>query len=130
MYDEKSLTGRLNTLYIESRLTNDKFAQCCGVSGSAMQNYLNGSRSFPSGKIVDVCKKFSVSAQWLFGLSDVRTTSEDMQTAIQTLGITEKATLKLAAPEYGNPWGKTLSTMIESKYFSTSCPHIRDSFHS
>lgn len=79
MYDDKTLTGRLNTLYTESGLSQDKFAESCGVSGSAMQNYLKGTRDLPAEKIAVVCNNYHVSADWLLGLSDVRKPSADLR---------------------------------------------------
>ena len=77
MYDSDSFTGRLNQLFFESRVTMQKFAEKCGVSRAAMQNYLNGGRAKPDAKIVSkICKACSVTSDWLLGLSEVKLRSE------------------------------------------------------
>ena len=118
MYDEKSLTGRLNTLYNDSRMTNDKFAEICGVSGSAMQNYLKGTRPFPSAKIPKVCAAFSVSADWLLGLSDVRKPSTDLRGVCEYTGISEEAIKKIEEISQEDEYIKdVISRVIESSRF-------------
>lgn len=117
MYDEKTLTGRLNTLYAESGLTQEKFAESCNIKISAMQNYIKGTRSLPSDKIPDVCQAYSVSADWLLGLSDVRKPSAELRGVCEFTGLSEEAINRIVSPQIGSSIGKLLSRLIEKKHF-------------
>lgn len=117
MYDDKTLTGRLNRLYTESGLSQDKFAESCGVSGSAMQNYLKGTRDLPAEKIAVVCNNYHVSADWLLGLSDVRKPSADLRGVCEFTGLSEEAISKLTISESNQSISKDLSRMIETRAF-------------
>ncbi len=91
MYDENSFAGRLNKLYQESGLTREEFAKRCGgISVSAMTNYLNGSRTPDAVKLPAICQEFSVSADWLLGLSDVRKPSAELKGVVDFTGLSEE----------------------------------------
>lgn len=110
------IAGRLNTLYTESGLSNAEFAKLCRVSVSAMKNYLNG-RLPQSDQLISICEACSVSADWLLCLSDVRQPSAEMRAVCEYTGLSEKAVEKIRCPEVGNPIGKVLSRMIETRRF-------------
>ena len=118
MYEENSFTGRLNQLYTESGLSIEKFAKKCNVSGSAMQNYLSGSRLLPSEKVIDVCNAFTISADWLLGLSDAKSIETDVQIAVKTLGLSEKA-VDNVIHLHGKDFEGGLSALLESEDFLT-----------
>lgn len=117
MYEENTLAGKLNRLYSDSRMTVEKFAQVGGVSRSAMQNYLDGTRTPGADTLIRICKHFSVSSDWLLGLSDTRSVDDDMKTAIQTLGLGEKALMKIVDPNGIGQLRKELSHLIEADAF-------------
>ena len=114
MYESKSFTGRLNQLLQESDLTREEFAKRCQVSGSALTNYLNGSRTPDAAKIKPICEEFSVSADWLLGLSDVRNPSAELKGVVDFTGLSEDAVNKIVSLSSKR---KTISHLIEANAF-------------
>lgn len=91
MSKESTTVIRLNLLYGESRLTQSDFAKLCGVSASALKNYLNGDRPFPTTNVIKLCKQLSISSDWLLGLSDVRQPSADLRGVCEYTGLSEES---------------------------------------
>lgn len=118
MFDNGTIVNRLNLIYGESKMTQEKFAKICNVSGSAMKNYLKGERMLPLENVIALCNHFSVSADWLLGLSDVRQPSADLRGVCNFTGLSEQAINKITDTELNHPMSKTLSRMIESERFS------------
>lgn len=108
-------TRRLKKVLMESGLTIEEFAKQCKVSRSAMKNYLDG-RLPQSDQLINICKACNVSADWLLGLSDVKSTSADISTVVKTLGITEEA-VNTIIDLYGKERGPSLSRLIEHESF-------------
>lgn len=81
---------RINELNRSLNKSASAMASDAGMSASAMNYYLNGKRRPDSETIYKICSKFDCSADWLLGLSDVRSTSEDVKTAVTNLGVDEK----------------------------------------
>ena len=117
MYEENGFANRLGMLYAESRLSLEKFADRAGVSPSAMKNYLKGDRELKSSTIQKICNSFSVSADWLLGLSNTRTQSADIQNAINVLGLSEDATKEICYITQHDQMGNALSSLIEEPGF-------------
>ena len=117
MYAGKELTTRLGMLYAESRMSVDSFAEAAGVSRSAMQNYLNGDRELKSSTITKICKAFSVSSDWLLGLSGTRSIDTNLQATVKFLGITEKAVNKIIGIDETGDLREALSHLIEQEGF-------------
>ncbi len=95
MYKENSITGRLNQLYQESKLTREEFAKRCKISTSALTNYLKGSRTPDAAKLPCICEEFEVSADWLLGLSDVRMPSAEMRAVSEYINLPEDTVLHI-----------------------------------
>lgn len=71
---------RLRIIRTERGLSQRQIAEALGVSVNSISQYENGKR-FPDEKtIVGLCEFFKVSADYLFGLSDL----QDIQIASET----------------------------------------------
>lgn len=115
---EKSFRWRINDLYRETELSILEFAEKCDISRQSMQYYLQGKRMPDSSGLLKICQACSVSADWLLGLSDVRQPSSDMRAVCEYTGLSEEAVTKIRCPEVDNPFGKTLSRIIEAEEFA------------
>ena len=83
---------RFNQLYIDSGKTIKDFASdMVGTSRQSVGYYLNGDRVPDSETLSHICKNCNVSADWLLGLSDVRTPEKNFKTACATFGLSEAA---------------------------------------
>lgn len=118
MYDKNSMTGKLNQLFEESGLSQDKFAKKCGLSLAALKNFLTG-RTPNTESLLKICQACSVSADWLLGLSDVREPSADLRAVCEYTGLSEKAVETLRADGNGMQQTKadSLSDLIETSQF-------------
>lgn len=69
---EDASAERLYTLRMKHGLSCMKAAQRTGVSPSMWNRWENGKYPITSVYIIQVCKAFGVSADWLLGLTDYR----------------------------------------------------------
>ena len=67
------------------------FAEFLGTSRQSLGYYLNGERIPDAAMIKKICERCEVSADWLLGLSDVKTPSTDIQAIALRTGLSEKA---------------------------------------
>ena len=89
----KVFKERINELYREQQkqepMSATAMAKKAGISPAAMNFYLAGDRRPDLEALYKICSSFNCSADWLLGLTDVRSSSQDIQTVVTTLGISE-----------------------------------------
>jgi transcriptional regulator with XRE-family HTH domain len=81
---------------LRSGKTQSEFAELLGISRPTVGFYESGERipdAITLGRIARIC---NVSADWLIGLSDVKSVERNIQVAAATLGISGKAAENLA----------------------------------
>lgn len=81
---------------LRSGKTQSEFAEFLGISRPTVGFYESGERipdAITLGRIARIC---NVSADWLLGLSDVKSVDRNIQVAAATLGISGKAAENLA----------------------------------
>ena len=117
MYEENSITGRLNQLYQESKLTREEFAKRCEISTSALTNYLKGSRTPDAAKLPHICEEFKVSADWLLGLSDIRNPSAELKGVVDYTGLSEKVIKRITDNDDLGEYINEINHFIEIPYF-------------
>ena len=66
-------------------------AAALGVKREMVTYWENGTRPIKAETIIEIAKRYNVSADYLLGLSDSPAVSEDMRTAVKVTGLTEKA---------------------------------------
>jgi len=81
---------RVNELYRDQQTSAAAMAKKAGISTSAMNFYLAGTRRPDIEALQKICSAFGCSADWLLGLTDVRSSSDDVKTAVKNLGIDER----------------------------------------
>lgn len=87
---------RINLLYAESGAkSHDEFSKMAGITRQTISFYLNGNRKPDYPMTIKLCNAFHVSADWLLGLSDVRSINSDVSTVCKTTGLSEKAVVTL-----------------------------------
>lgn len=107
---------RLNILYKErtaqaeregKRYSVRAFAAEAGITRQAMTNYLKPDYKSKHPCLPDLpmfeklCSTFSVSADWLLGLTDIRTPDADAKAICSKTGLSEKAVLALTGKFHG-----------------------------
>lgn len=87
--------SRLRKLMEASKTTQRELAQAIGMRPQTVSLYVQG-QSFPDvNGITKIARFFSVSSDYLLGLSETATIDEDIQVACRTTGLSQKAIEKL-----------------------------------
>ena len=87
---------RLDDLINSRGITQSQLAEETGVKQSAISEYINGRKSGTSFRapdcaaIIALARYFSVSTDYLLGLSSVKTSSADLRDVIDLTGLTEE----------------------------------------
>lgn len=95
MFDETKIGRRIKEL--RGNQTQDACARALGISRGALSFYENGERKPDAETLYRMCRLFSVSADYLLGLSDVKSVDKDMQTACTVTGLPESAIKQIRA---------------------------------
>lgn len=101
---EKSITERtyktakiIKTFIKENNLSDSKFAEICGMSGSTISAYVNGTSEMKSESIIKISKVLGVSTDYLLGLSDFKTPSDCDINIHNYIGLSEDSIKNLHA---------------------------------
>lgn len=86
---------RLEDLIKLNKTTATALAKDTGLSQSAISDYLNKDRAPDCAAIIALARYFSVSTDYLLGLSSIKTPSADTQAVINQTGLTEENALLL-----------------------------------
>ena len=98
MCDKMNITvERLRTLIDETELPRQAIADEMGCDVSTITKHYNGTRNLTTDFIVMYARYFNVSADWLLGLSEVRTVSPDTAMICRVTGLDDKAVQTLSA---------------------------------
>ena len=80
--------------------TNKDLQEAFGLSLSAVINYQTGKRTPDIAFLHKLAEHYNVSADYLLGLSDVKSTEQDMKTACKVTGLSEKAINNIKSTYY------------------------------
>ena len=121
-------------LQLKGERTTVEFAQILGMSRATVGFYESGQRIPDALGIEKICKTCGVSADWLLGISTVKTSDTTTQAICQATGLSEKAVEHLtllnkvaefnsasdnAMTTYQRGQIEALSFLIEHKNFNT-----------
>ena len=121
-------------LQLKGERTTVEFAQVLGMSRATVGFYESGQRIPDALGIEKICKTCGVSADWLLGISTVKTSDTTTQAICQATGLSEKAVEHLtllnkvaefnsasnnAMTTYQRGQIEALSFLIEHKDFNT-----------
>lgn len=74
-----------------------EFSRRLDMNRQSVDRYYNGERCPDSSALTQICEKMKVSADWLLGLSDVKSSSSDIKDVCEITGLSEKAVEKITA---------------------------------
>ena len=116
----------LSALMKEYGLSQQDLASALGIKRQTISLYTSGQSSPDIGRLKKIAEYFNVSSDWLLGLSEAKSRNEDIQQAMITTGLSEKAISILQAENKEFPGNlETLSKMIESSSFSDLLDSLR-----
>lgn len=90
-FDNAAFGVKIIELRKESGLSQAKLAEMAGVTQQTLSRYEKGERQASLDFVITVADIFRVSADYLLGLSDVKSTEQDIKTACKVLGLSQKA---------------------------------------
>lgn len=82
---------KIRKLREETGTSQQKIADLLGVTRQSLSLYEKGERTINVEALGKLAEFFGVSADYLLGLSDVRSTEQDMRTACEVTGLSEYA---------------------------------------
>lgn len=95
-YMEK-VSKRIVSLREEKGETQQELADAIGITRQSLSRYEIATRTINIEVLGALAQHFDVSADYLLGLSDVRSTEQDMQAACEMTGLSEETITKLKA---------------------------------
>lgn len=88
---------KIRELREETSTPQQKIADLLGVTRQSLSLYEKGERTINVEALGKLAEFFNVSADYLLGLSDVRSTEQDMRAACEVTGLSEETITKLKA---------------------------------
>lgn len=76
---------------LQGHRTAEQFGKDLGVSRQTINYWLKGDRTPSAENIKTICTKEGVSADWLIGLSDIRTTNKEIKGIAEYTGLSENS---------------------------------------
>ncbi len=120
------LQARIKELREANCLNQSQLAAELGVSRGSISFYENGDRVPDAEFLYNAARYFHVSADWLLGLSDVKSPDCDLQQACSYTGLSEYAIEKIRELDtvQGITGQEILSAIIEDDDFGTAISYI------
>lgn len=114
MSTEKEL--RLRQLRKDSNLTVEDFAKQFSIEAKTQTAYENGNRSLPTDYIINVCSKYNVTSDWLFGISKTKNDTDLMLNIISALDKVFKVGYKTTINPNNNYKYRELTLWIDETF--------------
>lgn len=92
---------RINSALAEKDIKQKELAKKIGVNDNVISYWCSGSRTPNTQQIIQICNVLGVSADYLFGLSDVATNDKDLQYICDYTGLEEEAVKVLRYATHG-----------------------------
>lgn len=92
--------SRLRELMKKNNVSQEKLGKAIGVTRQAVSNYTSGLSSPDWLGIAKIARYFNVRSDYLIGLSDVASHRLDLESACESLGLTEKAAEHISKYRY------------------------------
>lgn len=89
--DFKVFSERLSALMKERDVTQEKLANELGIKRQTVSLYKNGQSTPDAAQLKNIATFFDVSADWLLGLSETKSTDIDVQKICKKTGLSEHA---------------------------------------
>ncbi len=128
-FDNAAFGVRIVNLRKEKNLPQSKLAELTGITQQTLSRYEKGERQASLDFVIHAAAVFGVSADYLLGLSDVRSTEQDMKCACEVTGLSEKAVLNIKRIT-GEFFGERSIDVFENKAFYWIMLHLSSAIYS
>lgn len=131
------VSKRIVELREEKGETQQELANAIGITRQTLSRYEIAARTVNVDVLAALAQHFKVSADYLLGLSDIRSTVQNMQTACEVTGLSEKAIENIKSLEYRMPdkiRKKNMNFIEKNKIEQTEIAHhlyeeIKETFY-
>jgi|GEM_PF-1567801 len=94
--DNNIISERLKKLLMDKQVRQKDLAEYLGITSNTVSYFITGKRRPNLEQIVKIANFFSVSTDYLIGLSDVSTTDKDIKNACELTGLSENTVVFLS----------------------------------
>lgn len=108
----KPFPSALRELMKENNTTQQQLADALGKTRQSVSYYCDGSSSPDWEALANIAKYFSVSADWLLGLSDVRSVNTDVKAVCKFTGLSEAAVTSIRRETQQEDTQRALDSII------------------
>lgn len=119
---QKKLIGqRLNAALAMRNMRQKDLAHALGIQDNTVSYFCKGDRTPNTVQLVDICRILDVSADYLLGLTEVASTSVDIQNIVKATGLEEGTVACLVSRddgEYGELQREFANFLIDSVFKS------------
>jgi transcriptional regulator with XRE-family HTH domain len=122
----KPFPERLRTIMTQQEKTQQEVAQALGKTRQAVSYYMDGSSSPDWETLSKLAQYFGVSADWLVGLSEVKSQDADVQMVCQYTGLSEEAIAVLHKISSPTNFSCIISAMLTCNNFEWMLLNIID----
>ena len=91
MTNTEKFASNLIKLREENNMTQEQFAKKIGITRQSLSLYEKAERTINIDVLTTITKKFDVSADYLLGLSEVRSVDSNIKVACEVTGLSEKS---------------------------------------
>lgn len=119
----KIFADRLDTLIAEKKqesgLNHKEIAAALGIGDGTLSEWCSDNKTASIDALPKIAEYFNVSADWLIGLSDVRTRNESIQGIHESIGLSAKSIIKLQRDKRikDNAYVSFLNSLVEDNSF-------------
>lgn len=115
---------RLSEIMKERKISQEKLASELGVKRQTVSLYKTGQSSPNTEQLCKIAKFFDISADWLLGLSDVKSINLDIKIINELTGLNEDAVNSLikfaqvssmVCPEFVNPTTRAINQLLSTE---------------
>ena len=93
--DFKVFSERLSALMKERNVTQEELAHELGIKRQTVSLYKNGQSTPDAAQLKKIATFFDVSADWLLGISNVKSTKADVRHVCDYIGLSQEAVVQL-----------------------------------
>ena len=115
MTTTETFAQRFKVLRNKKKDTLKNIAEKIGVTAQSLSLYETGKRTINIEILKDIAKYFNVSADYLIGLTDCKTTDTNLEAVCEYTGLTESSIQNIK--NYDKHLLKPLNMIFESYYF-------------
>ncbi len=117
-YKNTVFCNRLNTLFYNKKESQEAAAKVFNTSRQTFGNWLAGRNQPDFETLIKIAKYYNVSTDYLLGITNVSSIDNEVRTAVEVTGLSEKAVNSLKALTTSEKGvSEVIEAILKNKYF-------------